>query len=461
MEFKSPDESRKINLLVDQERNIYGGNDFEMAVIDFVNEKYRSYIDRLTSVVEVPEKTKIKKLCNDLRNTIDFMSLKESDNEIRNFDYFGKAEVIINLIALNKAASNLKAFLNSLYEECMKKYPEYLDLLSNKKVDKELDIVIEVEPPKEDKGKVTSVKTNCTNGDEAPIDESTESDGDGTANDNDNSQMESYFNQIRSEFLPPSSSFANATPDNFITIYNEYNNEHKDNLLKSYTEAYIKNNTQHALSVIESLNKQFALMGYKLLEVHLKQMITNLKNISSEKCIIYPEIIKKLVSDVDEVSSKVKKSCMDNNKIFKKANASNKILNVIDKEKTDRIGAIDITEKNSSNAINLSNSNLSLYIKGNPLSKQTLKDKLSPTNDAKRIDFGAQIEKELYSKIKPVSFSGLIKKPFNYQEPNEIVVFSIDHLDDEKQNDKKKRNINENIFTNYPFKQEKPNCFFQ
>lgn len=300
----------------------------------------------------------------------------------------------------------------------------------------------------------------------------------------DDEQKENYLSQIRDEFTPNPSFYSCNIPENFLQLYSVFESKVKKEIEHDFNVAFDQNNMTDLINTMQKLVKSLLELGFYQLEEHFKQVINNLKNIFTERCIIFPAMLSTFLQTLERECEKIKKQEVDNLKLFKKDKktlvSSQKI------PKYDNKTSIEELKTCSSNSITKTlktNNRLTteeikeklkklnptqLISSSNPLKDYSSNKTYSPSRyspDIKDASHCAFVEKEIFSKVKPVAFNGLFKNVYANSEDisNELNKFIKQEKEEVKEKNSKyfkkgKPNPDSAIFESYPFKQQKYSC---
>lgn len=155
----------RIKLKVDFAKKHYGDYIFEMAVVNFVDENYKGLILSLNEILSTDpvSSSRIRKIISDLKSLATFMCLGELETEVRDYEKNFNPNNI-DIAELNKFIINIFGYLEDIYEECKKIYPELI-----KKKEKENEKKKEKEKEKERIGKANEEELNKNENECKPI----------------------------------------------------------------------------------------------------------------------------------------------------------------------------------------------------------------------------------------------------------------------------------------------------
>lgn len=135
---------KTVSIKIDYAKKHFGENIFEMALVNFVDENYKGLIVSLNDTLTERSKLKIPKIISDLKSLSNFMCLPDLDIEIRKFESFTLGKDV-DWDGLNKFTINIYAYLDALYEESKKIYPEIIKKMEtekeNTRIETEEDLV--------------------------------------------------------------------------------------------------------------------------------------------------------------------------------------------------------------------------------------------------------------------------------------------------------------------------------
>ena len=123
----SPSKSNMPSVKLDYEvsKKKFGENIFEMAVINFVEENYKSMVVCLIEIAEKEDTTRLSKVITELKSTSSFMCLTDFEGEIRKFESFSQKKVK-DWVGIKKSINQILAYLASIYEECLEYYKDFI-----------------------------------------------------------------------------------------------------------------------------------------------------------------------------------------------------------------------------------------------------------------------------------------------------------------------------------------------